>query len=235
MVVSRPFPLRCPLPHITPLYIAHSHTTSILRRPDSSSVCLGWNCCCSHSPLSVLMPRGLQVHLLCCCTIGTSLVPARPPPQIGLTRRRSVLLGAICCPSLPLFVSLAPGLQAFAPCCLTALLLRHRCFTCSAWPLNQLGLTHCRSVLVGFVVAPCYPFSLPIALVMPQGLSYVLHVYLYLYSATYISCLAYVYHQTALPLIPDISAISILSCFRFTGTSWLTCYLGHTFMLALPL
>ena len=40
---------------------------------------------------------------------------------------------------------------------------------------------------------------------------------------------AYVYHRTALPLIPDISAISILSCFRFTDTSWLTCLFGPHF------
>ena len=40
---------------------------------------------------------------------------------------------------------------------------------------------------------------------------------------------AYVYHRTALPLILDISAISILSCFRFTDTSWLTCLFGPHF------
>ena len=40
---------------------------------------------------------------------------------------------------------------------------------------------------------------------------------------------AYVYHQTALPLIPDISTISILSCFRFTDTSWPTCLFGPHF------
>ena len=65
--------------------------------------------------------------------------------------------------------------------------------------------------------------------VTPQGLSYVPRAYLYLYSAIYVSCLAYVYHQTTLPLIPDISAISILSCFRFTDTSWLTCLFGPHF------
>ena len=70
---------------------------------------------------------------------------------------------------------------------------------------------------------------LPNANVMPQGLSYVPCVYLYLYSAIYVSRLAYVYHRTALPLIPDISAISILSCFRFTDTSWLTCLFGPHF------
>ena len=107
--------------HHTPLYIAHTYTTFILRRPDLLSVCLGWNRCCSHSPLSVLVPRGLQVHSLCRCAVGTPLVPARPPPQISLTRRWSVLIGAVCCPSLPLFVSLAPGLQAFAPCCRCAI------------------------------------------------------------------------------------------------------------------
>ena len=68
-----------------------------------------------------------------------------------------------------------------------------------------------------------------VVLVTPQGLSYVPHVYLYLYSAIYISRLAYVYHWTALPLIPDISAISILSCFRFTDASWLTCLFGLHF------
>ena len=55
--------------------------------------------------------------------------------------------------------------------------------------------------------------------VMPQGLSYVPRVYLYLYSAIYVSRLTYVYYRTALPLILDISAISILSCFRFTDAS----------------
>ena len=40
---------------------------------------------------------------------------------------------------------------------------------------------------------------------------------------------AYVYHRTALPLIPDIPAISILSCFRFTDASWLTCLFGPHF------
>ena len=45
----------------------------------------------------------------------------------------------------------------------------------------------------------------------------------------YVSRLAYVYHRTALPLIPDISAISILSCFRFTDASWLTCLFGSHF------
>ena len=40
---------------------------------------------------------------------------------------------------------------------------------------------------------------------------------------------AYVYHRTALPLIPDIPAISILSCFRFTDASWLTCLFGSHF------
>ena len=65
--------------------------------------------------------------------------------------------------------------------------------------------------------------------IMPQGLSYVPHIYLYLYFAIYISYLAYVYHWTALPLILDISAISILSCFRFTDTSWLTCLFGSHF------
>ena len=40
---------------------------------------------------------------------------------------------------------------------------------------------------------------------------------------------AYVYHRTALPLIPDVSAISILSCFRFTDASWLTCLFGPHF------
>ena len=103
--------------HHTPLYIAHTHTTSISRRPDSLSVCLGWNHCCSHSPLSVLVPRELQVHSLCCCAVGAPLVSAQAPPQIGLTCCRSVLIGTVCCPPLPLFVSLAPGLQAFAPCC----------------------------------------------------------------------------------------------------------------------
>ena len=44
-----------------------------------------------------------------------------------------------------------------------------------------------------------------------------------LYSATYVSHLAYMYHWTALLLILDSSVISILSCFRFTGTSWLIC------------
>ena len=40
---------------------------------------------------------------------------------------------------------------------------------------------------------------------------------------------AYVYYRTALPLIPDIPAISILSCFRFTDASWLTCLFGPHF------
>ena len=40
---------------------------------------------------------------------------------------------------------------------------------------------------------------------------------------------AYVYHRTTLPLIPDIPAISILSCFRFTDASWLTCLFGPHF------
>ena len=64
---------------------------------------------------------------------------------------------------------------------------------------------------------------------MPQGLSYVPRVYLYLYSAIYVLCLAYVYHRTALPLMLDIPAILILSCFRFTDTSWLTCLSGPHF------
>ena len=65
--------------------------------------------------------------------------------------------------------------------------------------------------------------------VTPQGLSYVPRVYLYLYSAIYVSCLAYVYHRTTLPLIPDISTILIRSCFRFTDASWLTCLFGPHF------
>ena len=65
--------------------------------------------------------------------------------------------------------------------------------------------------------------------VTPQGLSYVSRVYLYLYSAICVSRLTYVYHRTALPLIPDISTISILSCFRFTDASWLTCLFGPHF------
>ena len=40
---------------------------------------------------------------------------------------------------------------------------------------------------------------------------------------------AYMYHRTALPLIPDIPAISILSCFRFTDVSWLACLFGPHF------
>ena len=65
--------------------------------------------------------------------------------------------------------------------------------------------------------------------VTPQGLSYVPRVYLYLYSATYVSRLAYVYYRTTLPLIPDISTISIVSCFRFTDASWPTCLFGPHF------
>ena len=65
--------------------------------------------------------------------------------------------------------------------------------------------------------------------VTPQGLSYVPRVYLYLYSAIYVSRLAYMYHRTTLPLIPDSPAILILSCFRFTDASWLTCLFGPHF------
>ena len=72
-------------------------------------------------------------------------------------------------------------------------------------------------------------FRISIRDVTPQGLSYVPRVYLYLYSAIYVLRLAYVYHRTALPLIPDIPAISILSCFRFTDVSWLTCLFGPHF------
>ena len=61
------------------------------------------------------------------------------------------------------------------------------------------------------------------------GLILCASVYLYLYSAIYVSCLTYMYHQTALPPISDISAISIFSCFRFTDVSRLTCLFGPHF------
>ena len=89
--------------------------------------------------------------------------------------------------------------------------------TCDLW----LTYRETKLALEGYANVDCS--------VMPQGLSYVPRVYLYLYSAIYVPRLAYVYHRTALPLIPDISTISILNCFRFTDTSWLTCLFGPHF------
>ena len=74
-------------------------TTSILSRPDPSSVCLGWIRCCT--PLPALCARGHQVLRRRCPTRS-----AQPPSRAELTRRLPVLVGSVVVPCYPLSVPL---------------------------------------------------------------------------------------------------------------------------------